>query len=256
MNSSVSRPEVVTALFAFLRHNQGINRDVQEGFVSEALSPATVEERALLLMHRVLQTQTLPNLDHILAFFKSITSGRGLHSCSDFRRCVRDQALRKSTARDLSVELARCPGWGPKTAALFVRNLALIQRSPNLHGRFWPDIDVMKDDEVWLPVDAVIIAIFSRLSPMIARPELNNFNRINRYLRHELGYSSTEMLVWDDLWFWGFITQRSTKGQTLRAYGWNEAKYWAIPHSPKDAASIKRIQNRAEDFLSLSSLAR
>lgn len=58
-----------------------------------------------------------------------------------------------------------------------------------------------------LPVDTVIKHIFKRINGT----EMN-FDSINNFLING-GYRSNEkMLIWDDLWFWGFITQNAQNG--------------------------------------------
>ena len=62
-------------------------------------------------------------------------------------------------------------------------------------------------------------------------------------------YSSEEMEIWDDLWFWGFINQR---GSGLnREFIWNEAKYWALLETAKDEASINKIKDVSTMFLKI-----
>jgi hypothetical protein len=246
MSKKPLRPPQVNRLFEFLFRNRAINQSIQRGFVAEALSPETVEDRAILLMQHVLNTQSSPKLDHILQFLKAAAQSNCLARCADFRQW----AIGRYGGASLWEALNSAPGWGPKTAALFVRNLAIVGMSPSLAHKFWPDIDVMTRGEVQLPVDAVIIAIFERVSAGIGR-HLTDYSRINAFLSCELGYSSEEMFVWDDLWFWGFITQRSVKLQKTRRFEWNEAKYWSIPHAPKHTEEIAHIHAFASEFLSL-----
>jgi len=242
------RPQPIKALFEFLDSHKATNLRIQRGYVAEALSPNTVEQRALLLMQRVLNTQSQPKLDPIARFLQGAFASGALRSCGDFR-----QWLEERTGKvDMRGALASWTGWGPKTSALFVRNLAIIESTPHLRKNFWADVDVLKRDELELPVDAVILEIFARVGPLVGR-KLGSYRAINRYLRSELGYSARDMLVWDDLWFWGFITQRSAPqshggGRTL---AWNEGKYWSIPHAPKDPIEIDRILQLSSDFLNL-----
>ena len=64
------------------------------------------------------------------------------------------------------------------------------------------------------------------------------------------------MLIWDDLWYWGFFTQRSiktTNGEVnsgyARQFGWNKDKFWAqFSSQKKDEQKIKVL---AERFLDL-----
>jgi hypothetical protein len=60
------------------------------------------------------------------------------------------------------------------------------------------------------------------------------------------------MLIWDDLWFWGFITQKSQVGKVERTYESNPAKYWSIFTAPKDYASIQSIEALAKQFVVLT----
>ncbi|VWC97569.1 hypothetical protein BLA39750_02323 [Burkholderia lata] len=60
--------------------------------------------------------------------------------------------------------------------------------------------------------------------------------------------------MWDDLWFWGFMTQQGVKGG-LRRLGWNESKYWAIAHATKEAKPSKDIEKYALRFLTLVTAA-
>jgi len=96
----------------------------------------------------------------------------------------------------------------------------------------------------------VIIALFERIGPRVGR-RLTNYFQINSFFSSELAYTSEDMFTWDDLWFWGFITRRTLKGQQVRSFEWNEAKYLSIPHAPKKANEIGRIHALASEFLAL-----
>ncbi len=112
-----------------------------------------------------------------------------------------------------------------------------IEMEPNLKKRFWKDVDVLEGDQMRLPVDSVITTVFESItqSGRLQDAPSVTFAGINRYLRDHLGYRDRDLLVWDDLWFWGFITQRTADGR--RTHEWNEAKYWAVPHALKDGVS-------------------
>lgn len=222
-----------------------MNVDVQRGFIEEALSPSNVGDRALLLMHRVLQTQSQPKLDHICKFFKNLMMASGHLSFNAFCNYVTN-----SGSFELVDGLRQQPGWGWKTASLFVRNLGHIERTLALREKFWYDTSVLSDDSIRLPVDKVIISVFSTLPCDIPKKPANHFLRINRYLHDALGYRDEDLLIWDDLWFWGFITQKNSKNGPRR-HGWNEAKYWALPHTPKDVVAINQIKQMCDRFLEL-----
>ncbi|MBB4513664.1 hypothetical protein [Paraburkholderia fungorum] len=239
------RPKPISDLFAFLRRHHTINLDVQHGFITESLSPSRVEERALLLMHKVLQTQSQPKLDPICKFFMEITSVGAHSSFTAFHSFVT-----KNGKFELVDGLRRQDGWGPKTAALFVKNLGYIELEPTLRKRFWKDTSVVAGDNLRLPVDKVIAAVFKALARRIPEAPAATIAGINGYLHDQLGYRDHDLLVWDDLWLWGFITQKNVKGGP-REHRWNEAKYWAVPHAPKDALTIGRIKATSDQFLNL-----
>ncbi|TWC59554.1 MULTISPECIES: hypothetical protein [Burkholderia] len=240
-----TRPKPITELYAFLVEHHHVNAVIQHGFIGESLSPATVDDRALLLMHRVLQTQSRPKLDPICQFFSRVRDERAHRTFAAFRKLVTaDGKLRVVDG------LALQPGWGAKTAALFVRNLAYIESTPKLRAKFWRDTRVLEGDQLRLPVDAVILTIFETLAPRINWPKAISAPNVGRYFHNDLGYRDEELLVWDDLWFWGFVTQKTVQGRT-RELGWNESKYWAIPHAPRDRQSIADIRRCSERFLKL-----
>ena len=87
----------------------------------------------------------------------------------------------------------------------------------------------------------------------IQTPLSNTFRGINNYLKKECGYGSEDMLIWDDLWFWGFITQRSSANiSSKRVHDWNEEKYWSIFTAPQDRKSIGKIKLLAKTFLRIT----
>jgi hypothetical protein len=239
------RPKPISNLFAFLRRHHKINVDVQHGFLTESLSPPRVEDRAILLMHKVLQTQSQPKLDPICKFLRKITTAGAHRNFTAFRSFVTENGK-----FELVDGLCRQDGWGPKTAALFVKNLGYIELEPALKKRFWRDTNVLAGNNLRLPVDAVITAVFEALSHRLPKPPVATIAGINDYLHDQLGYRDHDLMVWDDLWLWGFITQKNVKSGP-REHGWNEAKYWAVPHAPRDALSIRKIKAKSDQFLDL-----
>lgn len=157
-----------------------------------------------------------------------------------------------SVWKQLFLNLSVQPSWGDKTAALFVKNVYNIH---NRHQklRFWPDTPtkLTSSDTIYLPVDKVIIEIFRKLgfnSP--------SFKSINHLLINELKFSASQMILWDDLWFWGFFTQRNNttsndnqKQNSLRSFGWNSDKYWSQIASDKSKEFL--IRDLAMEFLSI-----
>ncbi len=88
----------------------------------------------------------------------------------------------------------------------------------------------------------VIIAIFKQIENTKW-----NFKKVN----HVIGecYSGEDIEVWDDLWFWGFISQIGTGDG--RKMGWNLNKYWNLRESDKNPKAISVIKNKSEQFLTI-----
>ena len=141
--------------------------------------------------------------------------------------------------------LEKQKSWGNKTAALFVKAVynTHVGFAKDLH--FWEDAPTsfQNGDELFLPVDAVILFIFEKLG----KPCSLSFGGINNYLKQN--FPKSDFVIWDDLWFWGFITQKG--GGKLRTMEFNEAKYWNLLHSPKDAKSLAEITILSKQFLEL-----
>ena len=109
--------------------------------------------------------------------------------------------------------------------------------------KIWEDVpELTFDDELYLPVDSVIVIIFNKIFPNHQRRW--TFNEINKQLNRL--YKNYEIEVWDDLWFWGYISQ---KGSVKRDFVWNEEKYWSLKESNKDSKIISEIRNKSIEFL-------
>jgi hypothetical protein len=212
-------PKNIQDLFDFLVANNEYNKTVQEEDIRRTLaSYDTVEERARRLLYEIVNTQSQPKLDHIARFFQRIEAKpQALMSYECFSAFL---GVKPGPEGGLfnALKEPKGNGWGDKTSALFVRNLAVIASSTELRRMFWPDIQAVEDEPIRLPVDRVIKAIFRHLrlcEGKLAKP-LEKFDDINNYLRICLECSNKEMLIWDDLWFWGFITQTTlSTGQFL-----------------------------------------
>jgi hypothetical protein len=76
--------------------------------------------------------------------------------------------------------------------------------------------------------------------------EVRGFDCINDVIKNN--YRGLDILLWDDLWFWGFITQ---VGGAERRIEWNEAKYWCLWATPKDEDSVAEIRRAAHDFVDI-----
>jgi hypothetical protein len=136
------------------------------------------------------------------------------------------------------------PGWGEKTAALFVKSLIEIhcfQENDDLH--FLCDFQVPRDARPCVPVDAVIRHIFTQ---HLADEECSTFTQINQVLQKSSS-SYQDLVIWDDLWFWGFITQRVRNN--VRRTEINMPKFWSLRHAPYGEA--ENVETAANKFVSI-----
>ncbi len=65
---------------------------------------------------------------------------------------------------------------------------------------------ISEQDKLYLPVDQVISNIFEKSFGML-NPDFRNINDLISET-----YFGDQVEVWDDLWFWGFITQKGSVG--------------------------------------------
>ena len=148
------------------------------------------------------------------------------------------------------------PGFGEKTAALFVKAIVDVHTVPAYHDhRFLDGFDaIAANDRVQVPVDIVIQTIFKNLIGNNI-----NFNQINELLfslnpdvlaLHDpalANYTAAQASIWDDLWFWGFVTQRTQGG--VRLVEVNAAKFWGLQGAPWE--QWDQIQDLANMFVGL-----
>lgn len=243
MDSSVLQPDFTT-LYDFLKKNREFPIFVQRMHREINLIPFNkTEDKAYSLMHNTYYTQSVAKMDNAIKFFQPLLKHkRNLSSFKgfcDFLGC--NVASYQSVFQKLTNDDGN--GWGKKTTALLLKNIHNIHYYPELsHLKFWGDVPKNEgDDELYIPVDAVIKDIMVKIDE-----NLNNFKKINNALK-PFGRAD----VWDDLWFWGFITQKSNSLDNNRMWGFNDGKYWSDLVFPKDDESIKDIKNRCEVFIGI-----
>ena len=240
--------EKINSLFQFLSANRTHPLNGHEGVRREnILIFKTPSEKAFSLLHHIYFTQSQPKLDKAKGFFEDIS--KKTEALTSFRLFCNFLDCEQSYKGVFEGLKSREQGWGDKTSALFTKTLFQIHRHfPDLI--FWKGEDVLNFsnyDKLYLPVDAVIKKIFSRVA------DIDTFEKINNHL-FQLGYQSDKIEVWDDLWFWGFITQFSQKddktGKMKRDFiEFNEGKYWSLLHSPKDQKTIEEIKKLCREFI-------
>jgi len=242
----------------FLNENSNYNKELQIKFALGSIG--THEEtfnKLIALLYDTANTQSQPKMDLLAVLFKSIYKEKNnLKSFNNFVIYICNGKVDKNALYEsLYKGLKSHKGWGEKTSALFVKNIY------NYHHNFqrdkerkelkiWDDVpELDKNDKLYLPVDSVIKVIFNTLSPKINRnnkPKDWTFDDINRAFQ---SFSNKDIILFDDLWFWGFITQR-VEGK-YRKLEWNDDKYWMIKESCKEDHIIREIKKKAEYFIKL-----
>ena len=233
-------------LYDFLAQHREYNdalqcRTLQSGMVSAFSS----KEKVLALLYSVWNSQRFPRIDLGSLFFMDTVGANPVCFCSlgSFLELLYGEPVPPSFSA-LYDGLRGMEGWGPKTSALFAKHVYNIHHryyrvAPQL--AFWQDVPQCPDT-LHLPVDSVIKHALAPLDGGVQ----HDFHSINDLLHGQ--FSGKEMEVWDDIWFWGFFTQRETKGMG-RILQWNREKYWATQHT--DKALVDTVQQHAEEFLTL-----
>lgn len=205
------------------------------------VSFTTIPEKVFSLLHDTYYTQSQPKLDKAKLFFEKVFNEKDcLSSFHQFSNFLGNYNV-KTPYQSLFEGLGNQPGWGDKTSALFVKNIYYLHHLPQMsHLRFWNDVPSLTEgDRLYLPVDAVIKDIMGRFDKT-----LNSFWGINEHLAN---YGSMD--IWDDLWFWGFFTQKGSKSP--RVLEFNTGKYWLDLSTSKDKKTIEEIEQKCIEFITL-----
>ena len=234
-------------IYSFLSENRAYNMPIQIGAYKLAMMPyENTPDKLYSLLYATLNSQSQLNMDKSAAFFKLMTdNSEKLNSFSGFIEVISGNNKTALTFKSLHKLLKKQPSWGDKTAALFVKAIYHTHIGYAKELNFWVDCPnvIVDSDELFLPVDAVINFIFLKLG----NPCKSNFAEINTYIKYEL--PNTDFEIWDDLWFWGFITQKSSGGNRILEF--NEAKYWNLLDAPKDQKTIDKTKLLANQFIDL-----
>jgi hypothetical protein len=222
----------ITKVFKFLEHNHQWNEAFQAAEYKKCLTHCMdAKERLNALLHMIAHTQSSPKLGKLGEFWKKIETapwkknGFSLLQLTEYLEQINRSGTNSLAPwKRLFYALSNVDGWGPKTAALFVKCVIRLHRSEHSELHFLSDIEsayvLGHNDQIYLPVDAVILRIF-RESAFADMGK--SFYPINAALQRER-YTAEDMLVWDDLWFWGFFSQNSSGSE--RTFGWNAARFW------------------------------
>lgn len=229
-------------IFEFLVRFRHFNEGVQHAAYCQNVLPwPDVGSKLRSLLHSKAYTQSSPKLDVLMPTWKQLHQNydtfKSVRSPSELNEAlwtlakpnvVRDKANRP-VFEEMWTALDKAAGFGAKTSALFVKSIVEIHTLPiNNSLRFLPDFSIDRHDRFKIPVDTVIQFIFECLGVSD-----KNFTSINSLISQSDLYFAERPTLWDDLWFWGFITQmRATK--TRRVIRVNEAKFYSILGAPVD----------------------
>ena len=235
----------LSSLYEFLLENRSYNKNLQEKYYkSVVLDHSDIKGKVISLLYETANTQSQPKIDHLATFYRFIHEKP--EDLLTFKKFIKRISNKDSNSYfDLYDGLKNHKGWGPKTSSLFVKTIFhLHNRRYDEELRLWDDApsDILKDDCLYLPVDTVIIKVFHEIAG-----KKWSFNTINRELSKH--YKGDDMEVWDDLWFWGFITQKVENND--RNVKWNPNKYWSLKYSDKDPIVIDAIEEKSKIFLKL-----
>lgn len=237
--------EQLNSIYDFLKKNREFNKKLQGKYYNSIISyHDETKDKVVSLLYQIANTQSQPKIDNLARFYKFIHNDI---SCTEsFSAFVRKVSGKDSELySDLFLGLKQQEGWGDKTSALFVKSIYHAHNGNyDENIRIWGDAPMKIDstDQLKLPVDAVINNIFKRIGCLVP-----NFSKINKMLSKY--YKGEEIEVWDDLWFWGFITQKGSGAD--REFIWNEHKYWSLEHADKNESEINRIKIKAEEFVKI-----
>jgi len=235
-------------LFDFLKNNREYNKKLQENYYKSIIMPNdNVVDKVISLIYTIANTQSQPRIDLLAPFYKKILEKKNeLETFKGLITLIRQKEETPLNYNALFNSLKDQPGLGPKTSALFTKTIFHLHNNQySQELKIWDDApnEIHVADELYLPVDIVITNIFNQLDKEIKW----DFNRVNKKIK-EL-YKGAEIEIWDDLWFWGFITQNGSGNK--RTFEWNENKYWTLKDSDKDPVAINKINEKANEFLDI-----
>jgi hypothetical protein len=93
-------------------------------------------------------------------------------------------------------------------------------------------------------VDAVITHVFKEY--FHDNNYKSDFDGINEFFSKK-HTENDDFIIWDELWFWGFITQKIENNKRV-SNKFNENKFWCLPYIEKD---IDEIKEKAKEFLNI-----
>ncbi len=234
----------IDLLYQFLIENRTYNKSLQERFYkSVIIHYNSIPEKIASLLYHIANTQSQPKIDKLAEFYKKLYENNLTDSFANFITLINPGKV--PNYNSLFEGLHNQPGWGKKTSALFTKSIFHLHNGQyDNELKIWNDAPktIDENDDFYLPVDAVIIAIFDKIDSS----KTWNFDNINKALKAK--YKINQIEIWDDLWFWGFINQH---GSVERKFLWNENKYWALKETDKNKDNIEEIKTKSIQFINI-----
>ena len=235
-------------LYEFLKINRQYNKELQITYYNSIIDPKkNTFDRVYSLLYHIANTQSQPKIDKLAEFYQKIfKEPEKLNTFGGFMSIINPTNKYSNNYDGLFKSMVNQKGWGNKTSALLVKSLYHFHNGDYPQElKIWNDIPkkISSDDKLNLPVDIVIIEIFKRINK-----NNWNFNKINNELSAQQ-YKGKTIEIWDDLWFWGFITQNGTGNN--RKMEWNLNKYWALKETNKEQERIDEIRMKSIEFLKI-----
>lgn len=247
--------------------NREYNRKVQTTFFRSVFENKTsYKDKLISLLYFVAETQSQPNIKLLSQTYRRFYNEDKIRYNS-FEAFCSSIGCKSPSYLDLSNQINTFPGFGDKTSALFSRMIFQIHHLEHFEEfKIWDNVPTLtQSDTLFLPVDAVIVDIFKHIQNTnigrTGKPLQWNFVQINKVLHED--FKIFDMEVWDDLWFWGFISQKVIKEKKDKKIGpngqlidreliWNKDKYWTIQETDKSQNTIDELANKkVNDFISL-----
>lgn len=239
--------KILENIFIFLVENRTYNKELQTRYYSGIIMSQRLQsDKIISLLYFIANTQSQPKIDYLAVFYNKIYLNiDALNTFSGFMSIIDPDAIQPKNYIGLYLAMKSQNGWGAKTSALFVKCIFHLHNNEYPKElKIWKDIpsELERGDNLYLPVDTVIIAIFKEI-----KNQMWDFKNINKIILDN--YKGSDIEVWDDLWFWGFISQIVTpKGREM---GWNINKYWNLRETDKNPEKILEIKYKANQFLKL-----
>lgn len=244
----IDEKNILEKIFSFLKINRKYNKELQTRYYESILNSQNDKfEKIVSLIYNIANTQSQPKIDYLSEFYQKIYNNKEkLNSFENFLKLITEKNKIENNYETLYRGMLSQKGWGEKTSALFAKTIFHLHNDEYpIELKIWNDVPkkIKENDKFYLPVDAVIITIFNTIDKTVKW----DFNKVNRKIKKY--YKGNEIEVWDDLWFWGFITQKGSGEK--RKLEWNIDKYWNLRESDKNKKMIDEIKKKANEFLKI-----